>query len=109
MIHNMRLTRFDCKREGRLNSSVLLNDWGPQGPSNINRHQKKLVENLVVAARLLLAANWKSENIPPGEDWLQKVHFVRLMDRLNGIVNVERGKGNAVELFHLCWKDFVIY
>lgn len=51
-----------------------------------------------MAARLLLAATWKSEDIPTGEDWIQKVHYMCLTDRIMALLQFREGKVNATEL-----------
>lgn len=64
---------------------VLLSNWGQRGQWVKNVQQQLLLGQLLAEARLLFAVNWKSEKIPTKDEWLQKVQYVCLMDKISGL------------------------
>lgn len=88
--------------------SVLWIDWGQQGQSISKSQQKTLLGHLIAAARLLLAAKWKSENLPTRKEWLQKVQYMRLMDKISVLLRLKGMENMVQKRFKLCWDGMIL-
>lgn len=62
-----------------------------------------LLSHLLVAARLLLAVYWKSDQIPILEEWFQKIRYILLMGNLTEINRLKNGDVKALESFKKSW------
>lgn len=70
-----------------------------QGYSVRNLEQRRLLVHLIVAARILMASKWKSEKIPSKEEWLQKVQYMCLVDKISLWLKIREGGDEAADLF----------
>lgn len=62
--------------------------------------------NLCTRASLLLASKWKTEEVPCEEDWLAKVRYLLLMNKLLAIALYQQGNDLAFWNFKKDWADF---
>lgn len=63
--------------------------------------------NMLIAALLLLATNWKSTTLPLVEEWISQVRYVFLMGKLSAVCRYRMGQEKAIELFPFQWSVFV--
>lgn len=60
---------------------------------------KMLIVNVLVAAKMLIAAVWKSLQIPTKNDWLTKLRHIMLMNKLSTISAYRQGVEPALVKF----------
>lgn len=68
-----------------------------------------LVSNLLIAAKILIAEKWRSEEVLSLYEWQHKSQHVLLMNKLTAIC---RGKDNfvtAIDNFETVWKTIIEY
>lgn len=68
-----------------------------------------LIMNALVAAKMVVAAKWKSQHLRPSEEQLLKFRFIFLMNNLSAIANYYEGHESVVEKFKKCWTPFLLY
>lgn len=59
---------------------------------------KLLIINVLVAAKMLVAFNWKLQYFPSREEWIQKFRFILLIN-LSARVNYYQGHESALAKF----------
>lgn len=64
---------------------------------------------MLVAARFLNASNWRSETVPGKTEWLQKVQYVLLMNKITAINKLIAGNYQAMDTFLMIWDKFIKY
>lgn len=70
-----------------------------------NKELRQLIGHLIVAARILSALKWKSEKHPSKEEWLQKVQYVCLMDKISAWLS----RRQVGKLFKRWWEPFISF
>lgn len=75
----------------------------------LNRPRKMLLLNLSLAATLLLAAKWKTADIPTKKDWLRKATFLSLMCKLSAIIKYLQGHTQPFVRLKRQWAVFYQY
>lgn len=68
-----------------------------------------LLSNLLIAAKLLIAQKWKTEDIPTIHDWRFKCQYILLMHKLT---TIRKGKDHwiqAISKFMCVWEKFILY
>lgn len=61
---------------------ILLGQWKD---SSVSPPDKILINNTLVAARILIVPNWNSVYIPHKDEWLSKVWHILMMNTLTVI------------------------
>lgn len=62
-----------------------------------------LLNNLLVAAKILVAKNWKSQKGPTLHEWRLRCYNSLLMSKITAIKNIMNGNGSAKQIFVNIW------
>ena len=69
---------------------------------------KELITNLLTAARLIIARNWKSKYELCLEEWYKEVWNIALNDKLTCSLKVKKGELKR-DIFYDIWGRFIEY
>lgn len=71
---------------------------------------KIIIMNALVAAKILVASYWKILHLPTKIEWLMKMRFNLLMNKLTAIIiNYTQGAEKTSLTFVKCWSPFINY
>lgn len=68
---------------------------------------KMLLINLIAAATMVVVRKWKSSELPLVGEWLSKVRYTALMNKLSTICAYRAGDANALYNFNKQWELFL--
>lgn len=68
-----------------------------------------LLNNLLVAAKILVAKNWKSQITATINEWRIPCHWLLLMNKLTAIKSAKNGSENALRTFVSIWSKYTVY
>lgn len=71
--------------------------------------ETRLLNNLLVQAKILIAKYWKSQTIPTESEWQIKCQYSLLMNKLTAIKGLRNGSGNALPNFYSTWTRYIAY
>lgn len=75
----------------------------------LGKQDTVLLNNLLVAVKILIAKNSKSPTVPIVYEWRTKCHYVFLMTKLSAIKSFHNGSELALQSFHNTWSKFIDY
>lgn len=79
---------------------ALLRDWGRERCGVENNHLRYLLVHLiVVVARILLASKQKTKELPSKEEWLQKIQYMCLTDKISVWIKINEGRTDEGRIF----------
>lgn len=76
---------------------------------DLDRIEMSLLNNLLLAAKMLIAKNWKTQIVPTIHAWHMKCHYVLLMNKQSAMKSVINGSNMAMRVFSVLWSNLVIY
>lgn len=69
-----------------------------------------LLNNMLVAAKILVARNWQSQTIRATlHEWRVKCHNLLLMNKITAIKRIKNGSDLAMQTFVNTWSKFIVY
>lgn len=68
---------------------------------------KELLTHMLTAATLLIVKYWKSDEEVTDREWIEKVKYMCLVNKLTAIIRYRAGKVNVLKAFETEWKYFV--
>lgn len=71
----------------------------------LGKYDNVLLSNLLIAAKLLIAKKWKSEDVPTIYEWQNKC----LNEQTKAIFKEWNGQRNALSQFRRIWERFLNY
>lgn len=77
--------------------------------TNLGKNETILLNNLLLAAKLLIAKHWKSWSIPTLHKWQIKCQCTLLMHKLIAIKSSQNGSIYAIYNFHSVWSPYILY
>lgn len=65
--------------------------------------------NIFMVAKLLIAVTWKSAQIPTRYDWIMKVQYILLINKLSPVAGKRHGSNKALSIFKKWWCPFLFW